>query len=56
LSDRDIGEVAFLRVGVDPGIVDVDDGEHRRARGDETAELDLVDLGRDPGIGARIVV
>ena len=48
LADRDIGEIAFLRIGVDPGVGDVDDGEHRRAGGDEAAELDLVDLGRDP--------
>ncbi len=49
LSRRDIGEIRFLQVGVDPGFRGVDDGEHRRARDDEAAELNLVDLRRDPG-------
>ena len=47
--DRDIGEVGFLQVGVDPGLGGVDDAEHRGAGDNEAAELDLVDLGRDAG-------
>ena len=38
-----------FEVGVDPGFGGVDDAEHRRAGGDETAELDLLDLGGDAG-------
>ena len=47
LSDGDIGEVEFLRIGVDPWVVEVDDTEYRRAGGNEAAELDVVDLCRD---------
>ena len=47
LADRHIGEIGFLRIGVDPGVGDVDDGEHRGARHHEAAELDLLDLRRD---------
>ena len=53
LPDGDIGEVGLLRIGVDPGIVEVDDAEYRRAGGDEAAELDVVDLVATPLIGAR---
>ena len=42
-----IGDVGFLRIGVDPGRAVVDHAEHRRAGGDEAAELDVVDLRRD---------
>ena len=47
LPDRDIGEIRFLQIGVDPGLGGVDDAEHRGAGDDEAAELDLVDLGRN---------
>ena len=49
LPDAQIGDVGFLRIGVDPGALVVDHAEHRRAGGDEAAELDVVDLRR----GAR---
>ncbi len=44
LADPQIGDVGFLRIGVDPGRAVVDDAEDRRAGGDEAAELDIVDL------------
>ena len=47
LSDRDMGEIGFLQVGIDPGLRGVDDAEHRRAGDHKTAELDLIDLGGD---------
>ena len=44
LADAQIGDVGFLRIGVDPRRLVVDDAEHRRAGGDEAADLDVVDL------------
>ena len=44
LSDPQIGDVGFLRIGVDPGRGVVDDAEDRRAGRHEAAELDIVDL------------
>ena len=49
LADPQIGDVGFLRIGVDPGRAVVDHAEHRRAGGDEAAELDVVDLRRGAG-------
>ena len=43
-----MGEIGFLRIGVDPDR-GVDDAEHRRAGHHEAAELDLLDLRRDAG-------
>src|SRR5467141_2272333 len=42
LPNRDIGEIRFLWIGVDPGFRGVDDAEYRRAGHDEAAELDAV--------------
>ena len=44
LADAQIGDVGFLRIGVDPGRLIVDHAEDRRAGGDEAADLDVVDL------------
>ena len=49
LADAEIGDVGFLRIGVDPRRAVVDDAEHRRAGGHEAAELDVVDLRRRAG-------
>ena len=49
LADAQIGDVGFLRIGVDPGRLVVDDAQDRRAGGDEAAELDVVDLRRGAG-------
>ena len=49
LAEAQIGDVGFLRIGVDPRRAVVDHAEHRRAGGDEAAELDVVDLRRDAG-------
>jgi len=44
LPDAQIGDVGFLRIGLDPGIMVVDHAQHRRAGGEEAAELDIVHL------------
>ena len=49
LAGAHVGEVEFLRVGVDPKSVVRDDGEHRLAGGRDAAELDLIDLRRLAG-------
>ena len=43
----DVGEVGFLRIGVDPEAAVGDDREHRLAGRRDAAELDLRHLRRD---------
>ena len=38
LPHRDMGEVGFFQIGIDPRLGDIDHREHRRARHDEAAE------------------
>ena len=45
LSDRDVGEIRFFQVGVDPGLLGIDHAEHRGSGNHKTAELNLIDLG-----------
>ena len=42
-----MGEIGFLRIGLDPGRVGRDHGQNRRARVEIAADLDVVDLGGD---------
>src|SRR6185437_16592705 len=44
LADTQVGDVGFLRIGVDPGRLVVDDAQNWPASRDETAELNIVDL------------
>ncbi len=44
LPDTQIGDVGFLRIGVDPWRLIVDDAENRGAGRDKPAELDVIHL------------